>query len=208
MNENVLVNKSFDAALKKYIALEKNNLLNQCNDTMITIIRSLIIIYGDLDIINPHITKDTKALIENLAKYGYAKSEVIAFLNCLNNVENYDFVEISKQIIDMYYLKSKIINVIDTEKSDLLHILSKAYPEDLDKSTQLKIYFEQKFSGKSIENNIEFLEVEPNFIEKEEKNKRFSFQLDAVGGFVSIMTILITIALVCVGVVIINILVG
>ena len=202
MTDNVLINKKFDNAITKYIELSKIGGLETCNDFFVKVIKCLVFIYGDLDLINPHITKDTKALFANFGKYGYAKNDIINFIDSFTSQSDCNKVSIATQLIDMFFLKTKILTVTEIEKTTFLHILY-----NLTESQEVYYYFDNKFNEKSEEKEIEFLEVEPNLKEKE-INKKLTFQYSAASGYVSIITILITIALVCVGITIVNILVG
>lgn len=203
MDNNIFVNKTFDAALKKYILLERKGMLENSYDPLIIIIRCLIFIYGDLDIINPNITKDTKTLVENLSKYGYSVNEIILFFKRLDSLKNNEFMEIAKQIVEMFYMKSKMLNIKTNEKTEFLCILNKIKFSNLDEKYQIESYMEEKLKKLEENNNVEFLDFDPE-IEKENINKRFNFQFDAVGGYISIMSILVIILLVCLGVFIIN----
>ena len=76
---------------------------------------------------------------------------------------------------------------------------------NIESNKELYNYYENIFKTNK---EIELLEIEPVFQEKDVVHKGFSFQFDAVNGFVSIMSILVFIAVVCIGIIVINILAG
>ncbi len=76
---------------------------------------------------------------------------------------------------------------------------------EFEKNGDLFSYYKEKLGQ---DDKIEYLEIEPVYPEQTKKRKNFYFQMDAVNGFVSIMSILIFIAIICIGVIIINIIVG
>ena len=77
--EEYFINIGIDSAIKDYIA----NLNNQnglvYNSFLVVIIRSLVLIYGNADIINPYKLKDKVAFFNNLTKYGLSKTDASIF---------------------------------------------------------------------------------------------------------------------------------
>lgn len=213
MNIKSFISEIFEDSLAKYIAIEKKGILGLSNDIYINIIKCLVFIYGDLDLINPSITKDSKALIENMTKYGCSKDEITEFFDYFNK---YDLFNVAKKLIDMYVYKQKILCLDDNNKKEFERLLQSVV--NIDKNDELWSYYNNLEKNDSLTHiydgnlnkldEIEFLEIEPNYTEKKQKKERFSFQLDAVNGFVSIMSILVFIAIICIGVVVINIIVG
>ncbi len=200
MNRKFLVSEVFEQALTKYFDKEKKGDFISNSDGYLNIIRCLIFIYGDLDFINPKLTKDTKALIENLSKFGYSKSNIYNFFDYFNS---YDLFNISKSLIDMYKNKKDVLVLDNSDSENFLRLLKNIV--NIESNMELYDYYENILKDK---NEIEILEIEPLLEEKEEVNKGFSFQLDDVNGFVSIISILIFIAIVCFGIIVINVLVG
>ena len=201
MNRKYLVSEIFENALSKCFDEEKKDIVKCESDGYVNVIRCLIYIYGDLDFINPNLTKDTKALIENLSRFGYSKNDIYSFFNYFNR---YDLFNVSKSLIDMYQCKKNVLNLGDCDLEKFYNLLKNIV--NIESNKELYDYYENKLKNKNNNNNIEFLEIEPLIQEK--NNKSFSFQLDAVNGFVSIMSILIFIAVVCIGIIVINVLVG
>lgn len=213
MNIKSFISEIFEDSLAKYIAIEKKGILGLSDDIYINIINCLVFIYGDLDLINPSITKDSKALIENMTKYGCSKDEIMEFFEYFNK---YDVFNIAKKLIDMFIYKQKVLNLDDNNKKEFEILLQGVVK--IDKNDELWAYYNNLEKNDSLTHiyddnlnkldEIEFLEIEPIYTEKKQKKERFSFQLDAVNGFVSIMSILVFIAIICIGVIVINIIVG
>ena len=117
MNQNIFINEAFNEGVLNY--LNKENL----EDFTTVIIKTLISIYGELDIINPFKTNTESGLgsfDQNLTKFGYSnedlslfKQNVMNFYLSKNECPNKYFNEIEKQLIDMYFFK---IKEIDKEK--------------------------------------------------------------------------------------------
>jgi len=92
-------------------------------------IRTLIFIYGELDIINPYITQNEHNMggfDSNLKKYGFRERELEefkqAFLNYKKEIEenkypNVSFLTIEKSLIRMYFDKKRMMNL--GEEKDL-----------------------------------------------------------------------------------------
>lgn len=212
MNRKLFINEIFDDSLAKYVEFEKNAGSELSSDVNINIIKCLVFIYGDLDLINPSITKDCKALIENMTKYGCSKDEINNFFNYFNN---YDLFNVSKKLIDMFNYKQKVLNLENKYKEDFIKLLKGIIK--IEENDELIACFNSEFTKNDLSScydnklvkldEIEFLEIEPIHSNKK-KREIFSFQLDAVSGFVSIISILVFIFIICMGVVVINIIVG
>lgn len=213
MENRFVINKSFDKAIMDYIDFIKNKNI-QVNAPYDSVIEALVFIYGDLDLVNPYIIKDKKSLIQNLIKFGYHEEDLDCFFDYF---EQNDLMNIVKSLIDMFSFKKKLLKLSLEVDNKFKSILNKIII--VNEKIELEEYFEKVVNCKKVEidlnkiNNlvetIDYLEVDP-LTEKNENRKKmnFSFQLDAVNGFVSIMSILAFIAVICIGVIIINIIVG
>lgn len=207
MNENkFLINQKFDDAISKYNEMSKKNKKIDNEEFIDYVIKCLVFIYGDLDLINPHITKNNKALLSNLTKYGYPENKITDFIEQISQLEcNYD--NIIRELIDMYQLKTTII-VSEKEKEYFWNLLENTVLPRSKNAEYFYNYYNSKFANPKIEKEIEFLEIESELFEDKNKKSNTNFQLGFAGGYVSIMTILFTIALVCIGITVINFLVG
>ena len=92
MNQNIFVNDAINEGILNYI----NNI--NSDDFITIIIKTLISIYGELDIINPYKTNTESGLgsfDENITKYGYKLEELSLF----------------KQNVMNFYLTKKFMTV-------------------------------------------------------------------------------------------------
>lgn len=125
--DKVFINNAFSKAVNNYTKSNDNVQGVMYNSFLVVVIRSLISIYSELDIINPMVIGDEELLKENLAKFGYDKTDIEVFLSNLqlfddfevinetNNVKkkNPYFLIIEKDLINM--LIKKKLNFFITE---------------------------------------------------------------------------------------------
>lgn len=125
--DKVFINNAFTKAVNDYTKSNDNVQGVMYNSFLVVVIRSLISIYSELDIINPMVIGDEDLLKENLAKFGYDKTDINVFLSNLqlfddferlnenNNVKkkNPYFLIIEKDLINM--LIKKKLNFFITE---------------------------------------------------------------------------------------------
>lgn len=171
MNQNIFINEAINTGILNY--------LNNVNgDEFITIvIKSLVSIYGELDIINPYKTNTESGLgsfDENITKFGYSSEElslfkqnVMNFYLTKNDMPNKYFNIIEKQLIDMYFYKissvvknnaDSFVNLIQFEGSNLNTVYS------ADKE-EIKRYYDYK--KKMLNTSIKYTAVENNTLNKE-----------------------------------------
>ena len=125
--DKVFINNAFTKAINDYTKSNDNVQGVMYNSFLVVVIRSLISIYSELDIINPMVIGDEDLLKENLAKFGYDKTDIEVFLSNLqlfddfeklnenNNVKkkNPYFLIIEKDLVNM--LINKKLNFFITE---------------------------------------------------------------------------------------------
>ncbi len=90
---------------------------------LVVVIRSLIFIYGELDIINPYITQNEHNMggfDSNLSKYGFSLEKIQDFENQFlefqkqekeNQFPNFAFIMIQKYLIQMFFLKQRTMHM-------------------------------------------------------------------------------------------------
>ena len=136
MNQ-VFINEAFTKAILNYQESkeEPNGILY--NSFLTMVIRTLICIYNELDIINPYLTENAEALKDNLAKFGYKKENVDVFFQNLNSykqiedeiekngkfIKNPYFIEIEKQLIDMLICKKLNFHLTEKEVQEFYELL-------------------------------------------------------------------------------------
>lgn len=171
MNQNIFINEAINEGILNYLN-------NANNDDFITIIiKTLISIYGELDIINPYKTNTESGLgsfDENITKFGYSleelslfKQNVMNFYLTKNEMPNKYFNEIEKQLIDMYFCR---ISSIDKKGEDSFKTLIQFEGTNLNmiysiNKEEIKRYFDYK--NKMLNTNINYIVIENNTLNKE-----------------------------------------
>lgn len=121
--EKYFINEAFDKAINDYLNSKEHKEGIVYNSFLVVVIRLLINIYSELDIINPFQIKNEVSLDDNLMKYGAKKEEIKSFKllcdgfykvdernkNSIKREDNIYFVEIQKRLIDL--LKYKVVEL-------------------------------------------------------------------------------------------------
>ena len=112
--ERVFINEAFTKAINDYLSSVENPKGVVYNSFLVIVIRLLIVLYSELDIVNPMVINDEELLKNNLAKYGYSKNDLEMFLSDLQvyydiekenenkmiKIQNPYFITIQKELID------------------------------------------------------------------------------------------------------------
>ena len=131
------INEAFDKAVNDYLNFKDNPESVRFNSFLTIVIRLLVTMYGELDVVNPYITNNEETLKDNLAKFGYSKDNINYFLDNLqmflniekdnNNLnvkkENPYFITIQKQIIDMFVMKKLHFSITNEEFEEFYNLL-------------------------------------------------------------------------------------
>lgn len=119
MDNKIFINKTFTKALESYLNSKNNVKGVTFNSFLVVIIRLLVMIYDELDIINPYDFFDEKMLYNNLTKYGYPKEKIDLFMKKIESFgyseQKDEFIDIQKMLIDMMMNKKKTINISQQE---------------------------------------------------------------------------------------------
>ena len=128
MNTNIFVNEAITSGIENYL-----NKVNE-DDFMTIVIKTLIAIYGELDIINPYKTKNESSMggfDDNFDKFGYSKENISLFKQNVmdfyltkDEKDNKYFNVIEKQLIDMFFLKVKDIDKNKINFDDFKKLIS------------------------------------------------------------------------------------
>ena len=131
------INEAFDKAISLYLESKENPEGIIYNSFLVVVIRMLVNIYGELDIVNPYKVMNEEAFDTNLMKYG-AKKELIDHLKRLmesfheiakrNDVlkvkeDNIYFVEIQKRVIDLFNSKRINYGVTESDTKEFFDLL-------------------------------------------------------------------------------------
>lgn len=162
----VFVNDAFSSAIKKYLESKDAPESEEFNSFLVVVIRALIFIYGELDIINPYRTNHIAGFDANLKKYGLSdtlleefKAEMLNFYQNISNTSTLrnSFIKIQKILIDMFILKKSHVVISDDEiqdfqkllyfKDDVQPIKAQFYQMVTPDSNEILYYFNSKLFG-------------------------------------------------------------
>ena len=139
--DKVFINNAFTKACDCYLDSNDNVKGVMYNSFLVVVIRMLVSIYSELDIINPKVMGDEDLLKENLCKFGYSKMDVEVFLSNLElfyefeNANNNDkfrkrnpyFIIIQKELIDMFIKKKLNFYITNDEVREFYDLLYTPY---------------------------------------------------------------------------------
>ena len=124
MGNEEFISKEFTLAIESYLTTKDQSLSSSLSFPVI-IIRTLIEIYGELEIIEPYLNKNVSlqnGFDENIMKYGFSKEKLDDFKKCFNSFyrtykerPNIFLVRIEQYLIDMLFLKKKQIGLLEGE---------------------------------------------------------------------------------------------
>ncbi len=121
---NYFVSEAFDNAIKSYIDSKEHKSGVLYNSFLVVVIRSLIHIYGELDIIGSYNNNDEIMLYSNLLKYKFSKMKLNKFFSDIEKfydnekkgvVPNSVFIDIEMFLVDMFMSKKINYNVTSEE---------------------------------------------------------------------------------------------
>lgn len=129
------INEAFDYCISSYLETKNDRDSILYNSFYVTIINLLNLIYDELDIINPYLTRNEETLKDNLKKYGYEEAKIDAFLDKIQlffeekEIPNKYFIIIQKDLIDMLACKK---NNMDIDKDILKDFKNNLYSSQTD----------------------------------------------------------------------------
>lgn len=171
-----LINEAFNKAINDYLISRDKEEGILFNSFLVVVIRILINIYGELDIINPFQIKSEEAFDNNLMKYG-AKKESIDSLkrlvdgfyqidkrndNAIKRETNIYFIEVQKSLIDLYTLKRVNFGVTESDSKEFFNLL---YTPGTNNALRLSYNF------LNAENIYEIAEYYKESLKEQEKNR-------------------------------------
>ena len=78
-NDSIFVNEAFSEAINDYLSSKNKPEGVKYNSFAVVVIRLLMIIYDELDILNPYYLNNEQSLNDNLEKYGYSYTKICEF---------------------------------------------------------------------------------------------------------------------------------
>lgn len=124
MEGNIFINEAIGQSIQNYLTYKSNPNKEEFNTFLVMVIRTLTLIYGELDIVNPYRTNSERGFDENLKKFGYPEEQLVEFkqemLSFYQNKENDEvckdlFVSLQEKLIDMFALRKSHVLVSDEE---------------------------------------------------------------------------------------------
>ena len=167
------INPVLSHAIEMYLKYKDHPEDPNFSEFTVVVVRTLVFIYGELDILNPYITHNEHMMggfDSNITKYGFSIDALTDFKNqFLKFVEeqqknirpNSSFIKIQKYLIDMYAYKQKSMNL----SIDQLMLFKKYLyiPENSEKIVEINKYLinPQEIIGYL---NSKIYEINHNFI--------------------------------------------
>ena len=172
------VNEAFEKAINDYLESKNKQESILYNSFLVVVIRMLINIYSELDIINPFSIKNEDALDENLMKYGATITEINNLkrlidgfykiykknMNVVDKEDNIYFIEVQKCLIDLFTIKRVNFGVTDEEQKKFFELLytpgcPNAYRISInykyaDDPYEIAEYYKQKLTIDSTKENV------------------------------------------------------
>lgn len=127
MDNKVFVNEAFTYAINQYLNSKQMPESEQYNSFFVVVVRTLMAIYDELDLLNPYYFSDEKLLMTNLSKYGYGSVEIEELLKEMQNYyqkESDDgFIFIEKRLVDMFIQKFRSMKISQEEINNFRYML-------------------------------------------------------------------------------------
>lgn len=158
------INEELSRAIENYLKFKEKPDSIEFSEFPVMVIRTLVFIYGELDIINPYITRNENNMggfNSNLMKYGLSLEAVEKFKECfpafkkeasVGKKPNVAFLNLEKYLIQMYFCKQKMMNLPVEKQQELKQYLyvkennNAKIQEDLRRFTEnteeLDLYFQ------------------------------------------------------------------
>lgn len=150
---NVFINEVVSQAIELYLKYKDKPNEKEYHQFLVIAIRTLIFIYGELDIINPYITQNERNMggfDSNLTKFGFPKEYLADFKQQFlvfvedekkGHVPNRGLIKVEKYFIDMFFCKKNTMNLSDEEVSKFQNYLYVPSNPDVFIQNDMKRYF-------------------------------------------------------------------
>lgn len=172
--KSFFINEAFDKAINDYINSKDKKESILYNSFLVVVIRLLVVIYGELDIMNPFKLKNEEALCSNLMKYGATEEDIKSLIRYLegfyltekrNNLNikrefNNYFIDVQKKLIDLFTIKRLNYDVTEMDCRDFFDLLYTPGTSN---------YLRLSYNFKEAENIYEIAEYYKNAMEKKKE---------------------------------------
>lgn len=136
MEGNIFINEGIDFAIRNYLNFKDDPKDEVFSSFLVIVIRALILIYGELDIVNPFRTNNENGWDTNLKKFGFTDEKLEKFkhqvLLFYQNQEDDTmcqeiFLDIQKALVDMFILRKRHVLVSDEDLEKFKSLLYTRY---------------------------------------------------------------------------------
>ena len=139
--EHIFINEAFTKAINDYLKSVEQPKGVVYNSFLVIVIRMLIILYSELDIVNPLVINDEELLKSNLTKYGFSSEKINIFFselqlyydiekeqtNKMIKKSNPYFISVQKLLIDMLIAKKLNFQLREKEVKGFYNLLYTPY---------------------------------------------------------------------------------
>ena len=136
----IFVNNAINDSIIKYYQSKANPNSIEFNTFLVTVMRMIVLLYGELDITNCYHTKNEKGMggfDTNMTKYGYPQSELEKFKINFEKYYEFDmnqsklhikrknpyFNRVQKNLIDMMFAKNKKVPLDGKQAQNFYNLL-------------------------------------------------------------------------------------
>ena len=173
------INEALNKGLEDYLSSKDKPEGVLYNSFLVVVIRMLISIYNELDIINPYKTRNVDIFDANLMKYGAKKEKIDTFKRLLDGFytiekrnetslrreSNIYFIEVQKNLIDLFNYKRFNYGVTDKEVKEFFDLLytpgtSSALRQSYNYLNAENIYEIAEYYNSETEKNVQNAEKE------------------------------------------------
>ncbi len=197
MEGNVFVNHAIHMAIEKYLKNKNTPDSEEFQSFLVVVIRILILIYGELDIINPYRTQNEKNLggfDANLKKFGLSDAALEEFKSqCLEYEKNeqnpdllkFNFIKIQRILVDMFLFKKLHVLISDEELANFRTLL---YSQNDPNAIKLALYNRLTPNSTEIMDylNSKLFEQKHNFVLTEYKDIALDKEAYQLAGYNSV----------------------
>lgn len=135
--KSFFINEAVTKAITDYLSSKSKPEGVLYNSFLVVVIRMLVNIYGELDIINPFQVKNEAAFDNNLMKFGATEEEIANFKRLLDGFyvielrniksirkeDNNYFIEVQKCLIDLFTLKRINFGLTESDYKEFFDLL-------------------------------------------------------------------------------------
>lgn len=134
--DQYFINEAIDKSIENYLTSQSNKDGLLYNSFLVVIIRMLVLIYGELDIVNPYHIESEFAFNSNLMKFGCTKEEIDSFKRLMQGYYDNDknnksiskyFIELQKLVIDMFNERKINFGFTKNEINEFYNLLYTPY---------------------------------------------------------------------------------